>query len=97
MAKKPQSATTSEQTPSPTGVSAAQSESPAMTENPPSPQIKPPPEAEKAPTEEDRKDFVAVFNIVDGAKTYAPGETATLTRAQFGTLKALGAIEGNWD
>lgn len=97
MAKKPQSATASEQTPSPAGVSTTQSESSAMTENSPAPQINPPPKAEKAPTEKDRKDFVAVFNIVDGAKTYAPGETATLTRAQFGTLKALGAIEGDWD
>jgi hypothetical protein len=97
MAKKPQSATASEQAPPLAGDSAAQSESPALTENSPSPQMEPPPEEKKAPAEKDRKSFVAVFNIVDGAKTYAPGQTATLTRAQFETLKALGAIEGDWD
>jgi hypothetical protein len=48
-------------------------------------------------SKDERKSFVAVFNIVDGAKTYAPGQTATLTRAQFDTLKTLGAIEGDWD
>ncbi len=93
MAKKPQSATASEQAPPPAGVSTAQSESPAITENLLSPLM----EDKKTPAEKDRKSFVAVFNIVDGAKTYAPGETTTLTRAQFETLKPLGAIEGDWD
>lgn len=93
MAKKPQSATASEQAPPPAGVSTAQSESPAITENPLSPLM----EEKKTPAEKDRKDFVAVFNIVDGAKTYTPGQAATFTRAQFDELKPLGAIEGDWD
>jgi hypothetical protein len=65
----------------------------ATVETPAPPAPPSPPEAANY----ERKSFVAVFNIVDGAKTYAPGQTATLTRAQFGTLKALGAIEGDWD
>ncbi|AZG78154.1 hypothetical protein [Methylocystis rosea] len=91
MAKKPQSATAPDQSPASAENSAAQAESPA-TENRPSP----PPEA-KTPPKPERKSFVAVFNVVDGAKTYAPGETATLTRAQFDELKPLGAIEGDWN
>jgi hypothetical protein len=68
-------------------------QTPPIVETPPPP----PPPASVKTSKDERKSFVAVFNIVDGAKTYAPGETATLTRAQFGTLKALGAIEGDWD
>lgn len=87
MAKSPRSqgaASPQEAAPPPT---------PPAVEAPTPPAPPPPPEAAK----DQRKSFVAVFNVVDGAKTYAPGETATLTRAQFGTLKALGAIEGDWD
>jgi hypothetical protein len=92
MAKKPQSATASEQSSASAENSPAQSQTQADDPLPPPP----PPEA-KTPAAQDRRSFVAVFNIVDGAKTYAPGETATLTRVQFETLKPLGAIEGDWD
>jgi hypothetical protein len=68
-------------------------QTPPIVETPPPP----PPPAPVKTSKDERKSFVAVFNIVDGAKTYAPGQTATLTRTQFGTLKALGAIEGDWD
>jgi hypothetical protein len=78
---------------SPRSQEAASPQEAAPPPTPPAPPPPPPPESAK----DQRKSFVAVFNIVDGAKTYAPGETMTLTRAQFDTLKALRAIEGDWD
>lgn len=90
MAKKPQSATAPDQSPASAESSAAQAEGQATENSPPPPDAKTPPKPE-------RKSFVAVFNVVDGAKTYKPGETAMLTRAQFGELKPLGAIEGDWE
>lgn len=54
------------------------------------------PQPQPQPPKDPRQTFVALFRILDGDKSYAPGEKAKLTREQFDELKALGAIEGDW-
>ncbi|MBG0796842.1 hypothetical protein IYX23_03915 [Methylocystis sp. L43] len=44
-----------------------------------------------------KQTFVATFRLLLDGSYAAPGATVTLTRAQFHELKALGAIEGDWD
>lgn len=76
---------------------AAAPQAPATVETPATPPAPPPPLPPAETTKDQRKMFAAVFNIVDGATTYAPGETTMLTRVQFDALKPLGAIEGEWE
>ena len=44
-----------------------------------------------------KQTFVATFRLLLDGSYAAPGATVTLTRAQFHELKALRAIEGDWD
>jgi hypothetical protein len=43
-----------------------------------------------------RKSFVAKCQVLLGGEFVPPGESMTLTREQFETLKGLGAVEGDW-
>ncbi|MFT4099042.1 MAG: hypothetical protein QM651_18120 [Rhodoblastus sp.] len=43
------------------------------------------------------QDFTAIFSVVTGDGAFAAGETVSLTREDYDVLKALGAIEGEWD
>ncbi|MCC3246144.1 hypothetical protein LG047_12575 [Methylocystis sp. WRRC1] len=54
------------------------------------------PAAETKAAKEKTQEFAAVFKVVASAGTFAPGEKAKLTRAEWETLSALGAIEGEW-
>lgn len=44
-----------------------------------------------------RREFTAKHQILLAGELVPPGDSVTLTRAQFDGLKPLGAIEGDWD
>lgn len=43
-----------------------------------------------------RRTFTAKHQILLAGELVPPGDSVTLTREQFETLKPLGAIEGDW-
>lgn len=47
----------------------------------------------KAPTQT----FVTIFGVAAGAGSVEAGKKIKLTREEFDELKALGAIEGEWN